>query len=131
MKTMKNIFALGKMPVIITVLILFSKIINAQIPSTLPTKSQLTSLEIKNTSQYIKKGKYKWKVYIDAAPNVLNSIKKVQYTLHPTFKDTLVAGNPKDKFSYRAIGWGEFALYINIYYKNNRYERLRYWLKLY
>ena|SRR5690242_19545777 len=122
--TIKNLF------ILVAVLIIISKLTVAQAPTTLAVKSHLTVLEVRNTSQYIGKGRYKWKVYLEASQNVLGTIRRVQYTLHPTFKDTLVNGNSHDKFSYTATGWGEFSLYVNIYYINNRYERLKYWLKL-
>ena len=81
---------------------------------------QLSENNIRNTSKYQKKGRYEWKIYIDASGRVLAQIDSVRYKLHPTFKIREVKGNKSDRFSYGAIGWGEFFVGVKVFYKNGR-----------
>ena len=93
---------------------------------------QLSDLNIKNTSSYRSRGRYNWRIYIDASSIVLNSIDTVRYTLHPTFREPIVYGNARDKFSYSAIGWGEFNVIVKIIYRDKRKQPqvFNHWLNL-
>lgn len=93
---------------------------------------QLSERNIKNTSQYRSKGRYNWRIYIDTSSTVLNTIESVQYTLHPTFRQPNVYGNPSDHFSYSALGWGEFNVIVRIKYRDRRKQSqvFNHWLDL-
>jgi transcription initiation factor IIF auxiliary subunit len=103
----------------------------------LPVNGQQRALKINNTWRQTpgKAGYYNWKVFIDEDASVINSIRYVEYLLHPTFKKPLqrVDNSTKyPKFSYSASGWGEFNIKVKIVYKNSSRQPLvqNYWLKL-
>ena len=70
-----------------------------------------------------KKGYYNWKVFVVAEPVVLNTIREVVYTLHPTFSypiQTVKANTQNRNFSYSASGWGEFDIKVKIVYNDRK-----------
>ena len=60
---------------------------------------------------------------------MLQQVKSVQYTLHPTFTNPVVWGTGNN-FSYSAVGWGEFNIVATIYYKNGKSVVINHWLRL-
>lgn len=94
-----------------------------------PLRAQLSEKDIKNSSTFIKRNLFEWKIYIDAE-NVLPTIDSVVYTLHPTFRNPVVTGNPLDRFSYQARGWGEFLVRARVKYKDGHVQQLTHWLEL-
>jgi transcription initiation factor IIF auxiliary subunit len=74
---------------------------------------------------------YRWRVFVDEPPEVLNNIDEVEYTLHPTFPEpNQVRSDPRDKFALETSGWGEFRILAIVRYKDGREERPTYWLDL-
>jgi len=75
-----------------------------------------------NTSRYLGDGKWDWTVFIKASPEVLNQVKCVEYTLHPTFTKRFISvcelGNKDCPFGYHAKGWGTFEIPVKITFKN-------------
>ncbi len=76
---------------------------------------------------------YKWKVFM-AEPEEkeeLEKIKAVEYRLHQTFPDPIrVVENRDDRFALRASGWGEFVIFITIYFEDGSEEHTEYYLDL-
>lgn len=74
---------------------------------------------------------YRWKAFVEEPPEKLREIRRVIYTLHPTFpKPTQVRDNPEDKFAVEAAGWGEFKILVTVHYKNGSEEIFEYPLDL-
>jgi len=99
--------------------------------------SAQVKIKVKNSWKNLagKQGYYSWTIYLDEAPAVLNSIKYVEYLLHPTFKYPLqkvenLQRNPG--FSYTATGWGEFNVKVKVVFKDpsKKPVLIDYWLKL-
>lgn len=86
-----------------------------------------------NTATYLGDKKWQWSVFIKAPQRILNDIKCVQYTLHPTFADPIKKicefGEPSQPFAYSAQGWGAFEIPIEITYKDGNVQKLKYQLK--
>jgi len=92
--------------------------------------NQVTQQQIKNTSSFVRRGVYNWKIYIDAPQSVLDAISYVEYTLHPTFRPPVVRGNAGSQFSYSSSGWGEFNIKVKVVYRNNVVQSFEHWLDL-
>lgn len=76
---------------------------------------------------------YRWRVFVDEKEAVLNTIKEVEYTLHPTFPKSLqvqTKRNPKDKFKLEAAGWGNFVIRIKVTFKGGSTEETSHFLDL-
>jgi transcription initiation factor IIF auxiliary subunit len=68
-----------------------------------------------------------WNVYLDAPSTVLDQIKEVTYTLHPTFTKREVKKTNRDEgFMLVAKGWGSFHLKLEIVNKENKKSRIDY-----
>ncbi|MEM9545549.1 MAG: pYEATS domain-containing protein [Bacteroidota bacterium] len=66
-----------------------------------------------------------WSVWIDASHEDLNKINSVVYILHPTFKNRVrTIASRNTKFKLRSKGWGEFRIYIRIYFNEEGLEPL-------
>ena len=85
------------------------------------------SLAIRNSSTYVGNGRWNWKILVEADARTLNSIRCVEYTLHPTFPNPVrrVCNKPGTKFAYASNGWGTFTVKVRIIYKNGRERTLR------
>ncbi len=74
---------------------------------------------------------YRWKVFVDAPPEVLDSIEEVKYTLHPTFPDPVQTRKDKSKkFALESSGWGEFTVQADVEFRDGHKETLTHWLNL-
>lgn len=85
-----------------------------------------------NTARYAGDGWWDWTVYIQAPPEVLEQIKCVKYTLHPTFPDPVrTVCETKDTnypFGYSTSGWGTFEIKVNVEYIDGEGLPLRHML---
>jgi len=58
---------------------------------------------------------YEWCVFVDDGPNVLNSIKAVEYTLHPSFPDPIrLVEDRASCFALFSAGWGGFTIKVRV-----------------
>ena len=74
---------------------------------------------------------FRWKVFLDAPPEELESIEEVKYTLHPTFPEPVQVRKDKgNKFALESSGWGEFTIQADIRFRDGHSETLTYWLDL-
>jgi len=74
---------------------------------------------------------YEWRVFVDEPANVLQSIKEVQYTLHPTFPNPTRTSRDRDKqFELVASGWGEFRILVTVRYVDGQESKTTYMLDL-
>ena len=83
-------------------------------------------MKIHQTSKKVSDNRWKWVITLDASNDKLNTIEKVTYHLHPTFKKPVVEKkNRSENFKIEASGWGTFVVRIEIQYKDNHVEELR------
>lgn len=74
---------------------------------------------------------YKWRVFVSEPNQVIQQIDAVEYLLHHTFPDPLRRRtNPADKFALESAGWGEFDIYITVFFKNGSRLETSYYLNL-
>jgi transcription initiation factor IIF auxiliary subunit len=76
-----------------------------------------------NYSQYTGKyGSYdwfKWKIFMDEPIEKLDKVESVEYRLHETFPNPIRTVEDRDsRFALRAVGWGEFKIFITVYLKD-------------
>ncbi len=96
-----------------------------------PQNGDCQEVSLINTSTYISSGRFEWKVSVVANGSTLDSIRSVEYTLHPSFSNPVVlVTNRQTNFALKANGWGEFYIYAKILYRDGRVERKRHWLIL-
>ncbi len=66
-----------------------------------------------------------WSIWIDAKKESLDEIHNVEYILHPTFRNRVRnISSRKNKFKLSSKGWGEFTIFIRIYFKNENIKPL-------
>lgn len=81
-------------------------------------------VKVNNTSVYVGKSRWKWTLFVEAPPDVLDKIKCVEYTLHPTFPNPIQVvcdrGNDKEAFALPGDGWGRFAVRVKVSFTDGR-----------
>jgi transcription initiation factor IIF auxiliary subunit len=90
-------------------------------------------ITVKNTSSLVGNGRWQWTVYIDGAPSILDKVKCVEYTLHPTFPNPLrviCERGPHEPFALYGNGWGEFNVGVKIKFFDRKEQTYNHWLKL-
>jgi transcription initiation factor IIF auxiliary subunit len=96
--------------------------------------NQALGITARNTAKKERNGQWNWTVYLDAAPAVLERIRCVQYTLHPTFpnpvREVCERGNPNHPFALSASGWGEFVMNIRVFLRDGQSQEFQYQLRL-
>lgn len=92
---------------------------------------KITSANIKSKAHYVDKGRYNWKIYINADESILKTISYVEYTLHPTYPHPVNrVYTYQNKFLYQNNGWGEFYITVVVVYKNKSRSTFKYLLQL-
>lgn len=62
---------------------------------------------------------YDWCVFVDEDLEVINTIRSVEYTLHPTFPNPVrVIKDKTSRFVLFSSGWGGFRIKVRIDYEN-------------
>lgn len=83
----------------------------------------IMEFKFNNYSEYTgSRGDYHWfvwKVFMDEPDEKLDRVESVQYQLHPTFPNPIrIIKDRKSRFALKAMGWGQFVIYITIYLKD-------------
>ena len=74
---------------------------------------------------------YDWCVFVDEPPEVLATIRELEYTLHPTFSDPVRRTNDKESlFAVMSSGWGEFDIRIIVRYFDDKETTATFFLEL-
>ena len=69
-------------------------------------------MKIKQEYTYTGDDYQKWAVWIDAPDAELNTVERVEYTLHPSFpKPVRIIEDRKTNFRLETAGWGVFTVY--------------------
>lgn len=84
----------------------------------------------KNTSKYIGKDQWEWKIFIVSDDETLDEVECVEYTLHPTFPDPIKkicrkGPNSRRGFFLTAKGWGTFTIGVKIIFKDGGVRYLK------
>lgn len=100
-----------------------------------PVQGKSTLIKLKNYAKEEKPRKgtrwFRWKVFIDASPEVLNSITEVKYLLHPTFPQPVrIRTNKDSNFEFESSGWGEFTIRADIKFQDGHTKVVTHWLDL-
>ena len=91
---------------------------------------QRATIRLNNIAQPAGEGRYDWTVFIETDATTLLQIKAVEYTLHPTFANpvrTVTTGREKG-FPLSTNGWGEFTIYVRVFFASGTTTSLKYWL---
>jgi hypothetical protein len=74
---------------------------------------------------------FKWKIFVDEPPEVLDTIAFVDYFLHPTFVNPRRRiDNRFSQFALESEGWGEFVINGKVKLRDGTYEDFEYFLSL-
>ena len=92
-------------------------------------------MKFNNTSESIglrgNREYFRWRVYVDEPPNILATIKEVEYLLHSTFPEPQqIRTNPTNSFALETSGWGTFTIQVTVRFNDSHEEHLGYELKL-
>jgi len=97
-----------------------------------PVKIPL-SIKAENVAESLGKDRWKWTVFILGPTEALDQIRCVEYTLHPTFPETVHEvcqfGIEDQPFALTAIGWGTFTIRIRVFLENGQIQKLTHHLK--
>lgn len=62
---------------------------------------------------------YDWRVFVDESPDVLKTIDRVTYFLHPTFPNPVRTVDDRSTgFALSSSGWGEFEIRAQLHFKD-------------
>ena len=104
--------------------------VQMNLPKTVvPTVPEQPVIKTGNTAQKQKDNDlWEWKVFITAHKSILENIKCVEYTLHPTFPNPVnlvcVKGSDSQAFPFEAQGWGTFRIKVIVYFKDKSFSEL-------
>lgn len=97
-----------------------------------PRSLSAQNITAHNTSKYLCNGRWEWTVFVQAPPQVLDGIRIVEYTLHPTFPNPVRKvnriGDPRFPFGHTTIGWGTFEISIKVIFRNEEIRHLKHML---
>jgi transcription initiation factor IIF auxiliary subunit len=98
-----------------------------------PSVQQALPIRADNTAKEVRPDWWNWTVFIQGPDDVLDQVKCVEYTLHPTFlnpvRDVCERGTGP-AFALSANGWGTFQIRIRVFLKDGRVQELTHKLKL-
>jgi transcription initiation factor IIF auxiliary subunit len=95
----------------------------------------VSQIKFANIARHVGKSRdedwYEWAVYVNEPDTTLQQIKAVEYLLHRTFPDPLRRKtDAAKKFALQSEGWGEFDIYITVFFKNGARLETTYFLNL-
>jgi WD40 repeat protein len=95
--------------------------------------SQARGLTTDNVAKSIGNNKWNWTVFVKGNELDLDSIKCVEYRLHPTFPNPVrrvcEQGNAQRPFGLSATGWGTFSIGIRVFMKDGTHQDLQHQMK--
>lgn len=98
-----------------------------------PAVEQPLPIKTGNTAKQVREDWWNWTVFIEGPEEVLDKVRCVEYTLHPTFANPVSTicdrGKGSRGFSLTASGWGTFEIGIRVFLKDGRVQKLTHNLK--
>jgi len=90
------------------------------------------TLRIEQDCDYKNDDWWEWSVWIEGTEQELDTIKFVQYTLHPSFPNPVRKITDRaSKFQLKTSGWGSFTIYAKVLHKDGNDTSLQQELTLY
>jgi hypothetical protein len=91
-------------------------------------------IDVNNIATYIGNNKWTWTIFVDGSESTMNSIKCVQYVLHPTFPNPVQTicerGNTVGmNFPLTASGWGTFSITVKVIFISGGVKTFKHELK--
>ncbi len=91
--------------------------------------------QVGNVSSYAGNKRWDWTVFITAPKTVLDRIRCVEYTLHPTFPDPVQVvcdrgTNDSQAFPLKMSSWGTSDVGVKVMYRDGKSDTTKYTLKL-
>ena len=75
------------------------------------------------------KDHYNVKIYLDAKPNTLASIKMVEYVLHPSFRNRRrVSSDPENHFAIGIWTWGMFDIKVTVHFQDGKTQEIPHYI---
>lgn len=88
-------------------------------------------ITVRNTAIYVGGGRYDWTVSLSGDTRALDSIRCVDYILHPSFPNPVQRTCDRSTgFALSSNGWGEFNMGVRILYRDGRETYVNHWLRL-
>jgi hypothetical protein len=88
-------------------------------------------IKLANSAKWHGGERWGWDVWVEAPPDRLQQIEKVEYILHPTFPQRVrQVSDRESNFKLSGRGWGEFMIHANALLKNGETLQLNHWLTL-
>ncbi len=82
-------------------------------------------IKTRNTARYMSRNMWEWSVFIEAPQNELDQIERVEYLLHPTFRNNRVVIDTRDNnFKLTRRGWGTFTIKVTLFHTNGQTTEL-------
>ncbi len=118
----KQVFILSQIVILISVLLFVIS----------PLTSYAQNITAHNTSEYLCNGIWKWTIFIQASPQVIDDIGIVEYTLHPTFPNPVQKvdseGDSRFPYGFSTEGWGTFEISIKVIFTKGGVRHLKHML---
>ena len=95
----------------------------------------MEEFKFNNYSRFVRKrGDYYWfvwKVFMDEPAEKTEKVESVEYRLHETFPNPIRTVEDRDsRFALKAMGWGEFMIFITVFLKDGTEVHTEYDLDL-
>jgi hypothetical protein len=72
---------------------------------------------------------YQWRVFVDEPPDILDTIRQVDYVMHATFPDPFRTSRDRQHhFELVTSGWGTFRIVITVHFTNGTEAKTSYQL---
>jgi transcription initiation factor IIF auxiliary subunit len=93
--------------------------------------TEKSSLRINQSEKYEGDDWWSWAVWIEGQEKDLATVDRVEYTLHPTFRDPVrVIKTRHNGFKLKTGGWGVFPIFARVCKKNGTVVSLKHQLRL-
>jgi transcription initiation factor IIF auxiliary subunit len=74
---------------------------------------------------------FDWIIFVAEPMDELGKVAAVEYRLHETFPNPVrLITDPSSRFALRSAGWGEFTIFITVYFHDGSEEQTTYELDL-
>ena len=91
----------------------------------------MMSLKIEQSAKYRGDDWWEWAVWVGGAPDELERVDYVRYTLHSTFPNPVrTIRDRATQFRLETAGWGVFRIYALVVFKDGEHLNLRHDLEL-
>lgn len=76
-------------------------------------------LHFTNSAQPIGSGQFRWTIWCDSAATLTGPVRRVRYTLHPTFRPQVQEDGDRSRgFALTQLGWGTFRINIEVQFQD-------------